>query len=416
MMSKMWLDVSSWARKWLPFIRDKNATEADPGDPEHAHIPEASRRAENVITENIVRPAFKQLFPRGPITKYDSIMSPEYIKLMADINCTKSTAEGLSEYLSLEKSQQQPETLAQNPLECLFAIIQFDISNVLHLMDLALNEFRHHMLDDIVLQQRLIQWRHLLNTFLTKIDWLEASLQHFTNFLKCTQHSLPNSVSVEARIKQCFTDISLLKQRTERTNKALMANMSIIESERAIAEAESVTKLSELAFLFIPLAFSATLFSMQVKELTERSVPLWAFFILAASLTTCSYLLRLILRSQRLIRYRQKLSKRIREDMGIQPGDQISTVLFFRWVSTFWWYVAMAGLIVGLLAGLIGTFFTHYITPIVILVVLLAIFVVFVCFSFKQFILGLFSNAHMMAPQRAGQKRFERVMFGLKKR
>jgi hypothetical protein len=41
--------------------------------------------------------------------------------------------------------------------------------------------------------------------------------------------------------------------------------MSIIESKNAIAQAESISKLTELAFIFIPLSFTSSLFGMQIK-------------------------------------------------------------------------------------------------------------------------------------------------------
>ena len=43
-----------------------------------------------------------------------------------------------------------------------------------------------------------------------------------------------------------------------------MAIMSIVESQKAITEAEEVSKLTKLAFLFIPLTFVAGLCGMNV--------------------------------------------------------------------------------------------------------------------------------------------------------
>lgn len=287
--------------------------------------------------------------------KYESIMSPEYItKFAAHINCTKSTADGLSDYLSHEESHEQTETLIRDPVDCLSAIIQSDTLNVLHLMDLALSEIRRFMLDDTFIQQRLVHWRHLLERFDTELHRLEASLTGFTDFLKRLHYGPQDFPSVEARITQCTTRIAHLKQRTERTYKSLMANMSIVESKRGIAEAESVTKLTELAFFFIPLTFSASIFSMQVKELSKAEVSLWAFFVLAITITTCSYALRLIIRSRWVIKRRENLFERIREKFNMQPGDPIPTMIFLAW---FWrrskWYLFFIGIAI-VPAGLVG--------------------------------------------------------------
>ncbi|KAF2804898.1 uncharacterized protein BDZ99DRAFT_575091 [Mytilinidion resinicola] len=76
----------------------------------------------------------------------------------------------------------------------------------------------------------------------------------------------------------------------------LATTVSIIESERQIQEATSVTKLTELAFVFIPLSFSASLYSMQVKEL-QNGVSLWIFVTTAILILVLSYTSRLTLRS-----------------------------------------------------------------------------------------------------------------------
>ena len=52
--------------------------------------------------------------------------------------------------------------------------------------------------------------------------------------------------------------------------------MSLLESKRDIEEAEGVSRLTELAFFFIPTTFAASLFSMQVWELEESPPPVYA--------------------------------------------------------------------------------------------------------------------------------------------
>lgn len=46
--------------------------------------------------------------------------------------------------------------------------------------------------------------------------------------------------------------------------------MSLIESKKAITQAEQVTKLTQLAFFFIPLTFVAGLFGMNVRVRNRR--------------------------------------------------------------------------------------------------------------------------------------------------
>lgn len=62
--------------------------------------------------------------------------------------------------------------------------------------------------------------------------------------------------------------IESLKDRMEKTANSLVSTMSILESKRAISEAESVSRLTELAFFFIPLSFATSLFGMQIPVST----------------------------------------------------------------------------------------------------------------------------------------------------
>lgn len=323
-----------WARKSIARLtRERPSMEVRVRDSEQPNTLEMRGGAESGSSEFSDRPIYDQLFPRGPIIKYESIMLPQYAKnLAAYMSCTKSTAEDLSDYLNLDENHPQEEVPARDPLDCLFAIIQSDTLNTLHLMGLALSEIGHHMLIDTLIQHRLVHWRNLLENVDVELNKLEFSLRDFTNFLEGFYYGSQDFPALKARIMKCATNIAHMKQHTERTNKSLMANMSIVESKRGIAQAESVTKLTELAFFFIPLTFSASIFGMQVKELSKTEVSLRAFLILAVTITTSSYALRLIIRSNQVIRRRQNLFKRIRENYELQPGDSIPTTIFLAWL------------------------------------------------------------------------------------
>lgn len=293
-------DHLHWAWKFIARLRRETPlSETRIGDPEQPDNLETRDGAESDSAVYLNRPIYKNYYPRGPTIKYESIMSPEYTKkLVAQMGGTNSTARDLFDYLNPDEFCPQEENLARVPLACLFAIINFDISNLLHMMDSTLSEIGRHMLNDTSIQHRLVRWRNLLENFDTELNGLDYSLQSFVAFLDNAHCGSQDFSTLKARIRQCATNIIHLQQRTKRTNKSLMANMSIVESKRGIAQAESVTKVTELAFVFIPLTFSASIFSMQVKEISKKEVSLRAFFIVAIVSTTSSYALRLIIRSK----------------------------------------------------------------------------------------------------------------------
>ena len=148
-----------------------------------------------------------------------------------------------------------------------------------------------------------------------------------------------------------------MRRRTSRSYKSLMANMSIAESQRGIAEAESVTKLTELAFFFIPLTFSASLFSMQIKEISAATLSVTAFLAVAIVITACSYALRLFIRSESFTEFRRYCASEIRADADISPGGYIPTSSFLMWL----WHRS------GLLATIITILVAILVVPLLLL-------------------------------------------------
>lgn len=71
-------------------------------------------------------------------------------------------------------------------LEYFFAIVQKDMIDTLRHMDLALQEIVQHILDDTLIQQRLVHWRLLLEQFGNEPQKMEDSLYRFAEFIKAS--------------------------------------------------------------------------------------------------------------------------------------------------------------------------------------------------------------------------------------
>ncbi|EME40053.1 hypothetical protein DOTSEDRAFT_47525 [Dothistroma septosporum NZE10] len=115
---------------------------------------------------------------------------------------------------------------------------------------------------------------------------------------------------------------SQFAQRIEKAYNALRAEMGVFESRRSIAEAETVTKLTELAFLFIPLTFCCGLYSMQVNELRD-GVPLTTFVITVVIVFVICYGVRLVLRSTIVTESGQAAREILWAQGRIKPGTSI---------------------------------------------------------------------------------------------
>ena len=352
----------SHARNNLPkivnrlFGRSSRKTEKLDGV-EEVEVLEEKQGTEIKTLRPMNRCMFEGLYPRGPAIDYDFLMDPNNIDLLGEyLDRTKSTAVNFAEWLT-----HRQETLTADPttpLEYLFAIIQNDTMNTLRHMELALQDIGQHILDDTLIQQRLLSWRLLLERFGTELQQIEDNLRRFAAFIGSFEPPHMDGIdspqthvsTVDELLNGCVTQINTLRQRTTRSHKSLMANMSIVESKRGIAEAESVTKLTELAFFFIPLTFSASIFSMQVKELDASRVSIAAFFILAIMITFASYALRLLIRSESFIDFRRKTLSDIRQSAGLASTSSISTKTYLAWI---WRRVGLLTIIVTILVVLL---------------------------------------------------------------
>ncbi|KAL1623880.1 hypothetical protein SLS54_004347 [Diplodia seriata] len=96
-------------------------------------------------------------------------------------------------------------------------------------------------------------------------------------------------------------------------NIGMMMNEAMYdESQKAIQQAESLGKLTFLAFFFVPLSFTTSFFGMNFPELTERSLRIWLWFIVSVLLLIGSFtalrmdLSRVLQRVQKLLRLEQR--------------------------------------------------------------------------------------------------------------
>lgn len=242
----------------------------------------------------------------------------------------KSTLDELDHYLCLPL---KGKTATWDPLRALFRAIHGDTHSLVDIARTSLQRIREGTLDEDHMQKRVSFWRGLLHRLSYNFGELDQSLRAFVQFVhesetRGGEHEYPSEkLAKETRqtLQDCITLI-------DRTSHALLAEMQIVDSRRSIAEAESVSKLTELAFVFIPLSFVASLFSMQVHEL-DGGVPAYQFALVAIGFVMTAYAVRLSIRSSHLIDYKNRLFVRIRNDTKLQYNESIPTHTFMTWVS-----------------------------------------------------------------------------------
>jgi hypothetical protein len=87
--------------------------------------------------------------------------------------------------------------------------------------------------------------------------------------------------SILAFYEDAAKDAQGLIQIIIRRMQQRLTELSIQESQRSIREATSVKRLTQLAFVFIPLSFATSIFGMNLNELTGVGPNVWIFVITA---------------------------------------------------------------------------------------------------------------------------------------
>ncbi|KAI1849355.1 hypothetical protein JX266_004850 [Neoarthrinium moseri] len=95
---------------------------------------------------------------------------------------------------------------------------------------------------------------------------LSTNCFHLEHFLSYTQSKLrlSDDASMKENLHYVRETVAATKQRIDGFTQTLMSTMSIIESQKAIQEAENIGKLTQLAFFFIPVTFVASIFGMSI--------------------------------------------------------------------------------------------------------------------------------------------------------
>lgn len=230
----------------------------------------------------------------------------------------------------------------------LFEIVRRDVLEFLKLLSKVLEGINVDILDDATMETRLSIWRLLIMRAQLELPELRQSVVRFFLFPKMldtlgTQAGTATGTLVDEsegdgaprELDDLCNEIDDTLRRFNAVSSSLTSNMALLDSRRSIAEAQSVTKLTELAFFYIPLTFAATLFGMQIEEFENRA-PLSVFIGLGIAFTALSYLVRLVLRSTWLRRVLHGTTESIKlyADQKRQPMQRgyIPTSLFVEWL------------------------------------------------------------------------------------
>ncbi|KAK6346880.1 hypothetical protein TWF696_006985 [Orbilia brochopaga] len=84
-----------------------------------------------------------------------------------------------------------------------------------------------------------------------------------------------------ADAQRVMEEVNELRDNLKESSAFILAKESIHEARRSVAQAESVTQLTRLAFVFIPLTFATSIFGMNIAE-WQDDIPRLRWFIVTA--------------------------------------------------------------------------------------------------------------------------------------
>ena len=152
------------------------------------------------------------------------------------------------------------------------SIMVTNLTEVLTNLHDALDNIDLSLSQDDILRRSLHVWRErfglwrqdLLHSRVSAKDVLQTFEQQKL-CATCAPRLSSNTIpKYEVELAGLIADFDEALARLNSTFQAVMSTMSIVESQKAISEAETVSKLTSLAFFFIPLSFIASLFSMNL--------------------------------------------------------------------------------------------------------------------------------------------------------
>jgi hypothetical protein len=252
-------------------------------------------------------------------------------RLSLYLHGTQSTADDLTRWIEEQELFDFPES-DMDPNTALLWIIHRDTIGFLTMASDALLEIGLSSTNDYLMQQQLSHWRDLMTRFQVELPELRAAIENLARFnVELTTTATPLFIT------ETITQINIIIEQNEKSYSALRADMALLESKKSIAQAESVGKLTELGFIFVPISCAASLFSMNVEQLANP-VPLASFIWGAMIALTLAYLVRLLIRSSTLASLTKNHTRAIREYYGLSPHASIptSTIIAYMTPNLLW--------------------------------------------------------------------------------
>lgn len=221
--------------------------------------------------------------PSSPFTQSSALLASEYGKTL-DMNLIVS-----EQFYALHE---------------LFLFCAFSHSQYLNIIESKLDSETafHASSDQIEDQSNILYRQRMLEAYANRLRTTIAVIKEFGGFSKPEQLEDGDTTDTTPKraAKSLLIDYQHLLSRNERLSTQCKAQMTLLmnramlaESTKAIQQAKEVTKLTRLAFVFVPLSFTASICGMNLWPFIRDGPSLWVWFVLSAPFLLLSFLVML---------------------------------------------------------------------------------------------------------------------------
>jgi hypothetical protein len=208
-----------------------------------------------------------------------------------------------------------------------------DILELIHIMRFTTEEIRRTMIDmtSYHLEKKSLEWKSLLTRFHYELQNVIDNVPSLLHLVKHSDRKSSDDTGKKLQ-EEIVNEASTAMNLIDRVIDLLRTELDVIESKRNIEQTENVNKLTELAFVFIPLGYCTGLFAVPFREVEGSAPSIGVFIGVSLAFMSTAYVFRLFITSGYYSNARMRNYEIIRQYAQQPEGAPIRTRMVVLWM------------------------------------------------------------------------------------
>jgi len=147
-------------------------------------------------------------------------------------------------------------------------------------------------------QSQLLHHQSTLQVQVNRLRETIAAIEECSSLNQPRSMEYTTDKTQQQAARLLLNDYQHLLSRAERLSAQCQAQMALLmnqamiaESNKAITQAQEVTKLTRLAFVFIPLSFTSSICGMNLHSFVSNANSIWVWFAISIPILLISFVL-----------------------------------------------------------------------------------------------------------------------------